>query len=169
MHPRSTPTRLPRWGPRGWLRCSSLKYSRYSRSSRLAIGAPRPSRCDGRHSPRAARGFAWRNWNVRSCAPTSATSRPASWSVERRECCERWFGCEDVVDRRLLSQSHRETEAGGRRVGTAHAREREDRWEKRPGPQRSHIEHRPVPACQLQFASARVSRGWRCPRIVQDS
>src|SRR6266542_2571995 len=24
-----------------WLRCSSLKYSRYSRSSRLAIGAPR--------------------------------------------------------------------------------------------------------------------------------
>ena len=28
------------------LRCSSLKYSRYSRSSRLASGAPRPSRCD---------------------------------------------------------------------------------------------------------------------------
>src|SRR5438445_798374 len=52
MHPRSTPTRLPRWGPR-WLRCSSLKYSRYSRSSRLAIGAPRPSRCDARLSPRA--------------------------------------------------------------------------------------------------------------------
>src|SRR6185436_15266828 len=25
----------------GWLRCSSLKYSRYSRSSRLAIRAPR--------------------------------------------------------------------------------------------------------------------------------
>src|SRR5712691_5725103 len=36
-----------------WLRCSSLKYSRYSRSSRLAIGAPRPSRCDARLSPRA--------------------------------------------------------------------------------------------------------------------
>src|SRR5438445_5911805 len=52
MHPRSTPTRVPRWGPR-WLRCSSLKYSRYSRSSRLAIGAPRPSRCDARLSPRA--------------------------------------------------------------------------------------------------------------------
>jgi len=38
------------------LRCSSLKYSRYSRSSRLAGGAPRPSRCDARLSPRAARG-----------------------------------------------------------------------------------------------------------------
>src|SRR6266850_2576856 len=62
IHPRSTPTRLPRWGPR-WLRCSSLKYSRYSRSSRLAIGAPRPSRCDARLSPRAVRhrttAFVW--------------------------------------------------------------------------------------------------------------
>src|SRR5438093_103949 len=37
-----------------WLRCSSLKYSRYSRSSRLAGGAPRPSRCDARLSPRPA-------------------------------------------------------------------------------------------------------------------
>src|SRR3989475_6159690 len=37
------------------LRCSSLKYSRYSRSSRLAGGAPRPSRCDARLSPRAVR------------------------------------------------------------------------------------------------------------------
>ena len=37
------------------LRCSSLKYSRYSRSSRLAGGAPRPSRCDARLSQRAAR------------------------------------------------------------------------------------------------------------------
>src|SRR5207237_626953 len=37
------------------LRCSSLKYSRYSRSSRLAGGAPRPSRCDARLSPRAAK------------------------------------------------------------------------------------------------------------------
>src|SRR5881409_250246 len=36
------------------LRCFSLKYSRYSRSSRLAGGAPRPSRCDARLSPRAA-------------------------------------------------------------------------------------------------------------------
>src|SRR2546429_1455950 len=40
-HPSSTPTRLPRRGPRGWLRCSSLTYSRYARSSRLAIRAPR--------------------------------------------------------------------------------------------------------------------------------
>src|SRR5438874_558334 len=39
--------------PRG-LRCSSLKYSRYSRPSRLARGAPRTSRCDGRVSPRTA-------------------------------------------------------------------------------------------------------------------
>src|ERR1700704_423271 len=38
-----------------WLRCSFLKYSRYSRSSRLARGAPRPSRCDARLSPRAAK------------------------------------------------------------------------------------------------------------------
>jgi type I restriction enzyme S subunit len=41
------------------LRCSSLKYSRYSRSSRLAGGAPRPSRCDARLSPRAANGWTW--------------------------------------------------------------------------------------------------------------
>src|ERR1700716_2710532 len=34
------------------LRCSSLKYSRYSRSSRLAGRAPRPSRCDAGLSPR---------------------------------------------------------------------------------------------------------------------
>jgi hypothetical protein len=40
-HPSSTPTRLPRWGPRLWLRCSSLRYSRYPQSSRLAIRAPR--------------------------------------------------------------------------------------------------------------------------------
>src|SRR5947208_6556253 len=40
-HPSSTPTRLPRRGPRGWRRCSSLTYSRYARSSRLAIRAPR--------------------------------------------------------------------------------------------------------------------------------
>src|SRR5712691_2724739 len=95
MHPCPTPTRLPRWGPRRRLRCSSLKYSRYchptaqttrgggpgSRSSafvrgtlsqrrtsakprrslggggsRLAGGAPRPSRCDARLLPRAAKG-----------------------------------------------------------------------------------------------------------------
>ena len=37
-----------------WRRCSSLKYSRYSRSSRLAGGAPRRSRCDAGVSPRAA-------------------------------------------------------------------------------------------------------------------
>src|SRR5438034_7412224 len=55
MHPRPTPTRLPRWGPRRGLRCSSFKYWRYSQSSRLARGAPRPSRCDARLSPRAAR------------------------------------------------------------------------------------------------------------------
>ena len=35
-------------------RCSSLKYSRYSRSSRLAGGAPHSSRCDARLPPRAA-------------------------------------------------------------------------------------------------------------------
>src|SRR2546428_8362907 len=44
MHPSSTPTRLPRWGPRGWLRCSSFTYSRYAHSSRLAIRAPRRPR-----------------------------------------------------------------------------------------------------------------------------
>src|SRR5712691_8155087 len=38
-----------------WLRCSSLKYSRYSRSSRLASRAHRRPRCDAGLSPRAAR------------------------------------------------------------------------------------------------------------------
>jgi hypothetical protein len=33
--------------------CSSLTYCRCARSSRLAAGAPRPSRCDARLSPRA--------------------------------------------------------------------------------------------------------------------
>src|SRR5262245_36371886 len=37
-----------------WRRCSSFKYSRYSRSSRLATRAPRPSRCDAGLSPWAA-------------------------------------------------------------------------------------------------------------------
>ena len=55
MHPGSTPTRVPRWGPRGWLRCFSLKYSRYSRSSRLASRAPHRSRCDDGVAPRAAK------------------------------------------------------------------------------------------------------------------
>ena len=32
---------MPRWGPRVWRRCASLKYSRYSRSARLASRAPR--------------------------------------------------------------------------------------------------------------------------------
>ena len=30
----------------GWLRCSSLTYAQYARSSRLASRAPRRSRCD---------------------------------------------------------------------------------------------------------------------------
>ena len=37
-----------------WRRCSSLKYTRYSRSSRLASRAHRPARCNGRLAPRAA-------------------------------------------------------------------------------------------------------------------
>src|SRR5262245_47373869 len=41
------------------LRCSSIKYCRYSQSSRLAIRAPRPSRCDAGLPPRAARLFPW--------------------------------------------------------------------------------------------------------------
>ena len=36
-----------------WRRCSSRKYSPYSRSSRLARRAPRPSRCHAGPSPRA--------------------------------------------------------------------------------------------------------------------
>src|ERR671919_770919 len=36
------------------LRCSSLTYSRYARSSRLAGGAPRPARCYARLLPRTA-------------------------------------------------------------------------------------------------------------------
>jgi hypothetical protein len=44
----------PAMHPR-WLRCSFLRYSRYSRSSRLASGAPHRSRCSPGLSPRAAR------------------------------------------------------------------------------------------------------------------
>src|SRR5947208_6602957 len=71
LHPVSTPTRLPRWGPRFWLRCSSLKYSRYSRSSRLAIRAHRRPRCSGGLPPRTAdvgvrASAAWRTISVRA-------------------------------------------------------------------------------------------------------
>src|SRR5712691_6114055 len=38
-----------------WLRCSSLKYFRYSRSSRLASRAHHRPRCDAGLSPRAVR------------------------------------------------------------------------------------------------------------------
>jgi len=68
MHPLPTPTRLPRWGPRRGLRCSSFKYWRYSQSSRLARGAPRPSRCDARLSPRAASSRRGRSRRSRICA-----------------------------------------------------------------------------------------------------
>ena len=44
----------PAMHPR-WRRCSSLNYTRYSQSSRLAIGAPRRSRCSPGLSPRAVR------------------------------------------------------------------------------------------------------------------
>ena len=37
-----------------WRRCSALKYVRYSRLSRLAIAAPRPSRCHAPLVPRTA-------------------------------------------------------------------------------------------------------------------
>jgi len=68
MHPLPTPTRLPRWGPRRGLRCSSFKYWRYSQSSRLARGAPRPCRCDARLSPRAASSRRGRSRRSRICA-----------------------------------------------------------------------------------------------------
>jgi hypothetical protein len=56
MHPHSTPPRRKHAvGAPGWRRCSSFKYSRYSQSSRLASGAPRPPRCDAGLAPRAAR------------------------------------------------------------------------------------------------------------------
>src|SRR5438105_1489605 len=54
MHPASIPARVPRWGPRNWRRCSSLKYSRYSRSSRLASRARRRSRCNNAVAPQTA-------------------------------------------------------------------------------------------------------------------
>ncbi len=68
--------------PRG-LRCSSLKYSRYSRSSRLAREAPRPSRCDARLSPRAVKlpegcttTSGWRGGSRRWNGVTLLISRP---------------------------------------------------------------------------------------------
>ncbi len=57
----SARTRNPWWKCRcirrtmhpAWRRCSSVEYSRYSPSSRLASRAPRPSRCDAALPPRA--------------------------------------------------------------------------------------------------------------------
>jgi hypothetical protein len=68
--------------PRG-LRCSSIKYRRYSQSSRLAREAPHPSRCDARLPPRAAMAGLWRS----RCSgghpehPDKTRSRGLSWNA----------------------------------------------------------------------------------------
>jgi hypothetical protein len=46
------PSRNSRAGHPGWRRCSSLKYSRYSHSSRLASRAPRSGTCASHHVSR---------------------------------------------------------------------------------------------------------------------
>src|ERR1700704_609420 len=91
MHPRPTPTRVPRCGPRGRLRCFSLKYSRYSRSSRLASEAPRPSRCDARLSPRAAGAFMTEGSTGETVFVESA-ARLHFGVLDLRGSFGRWFG-----------------------------------------------------------------------------
>src|SRR6266852_3707459 len=61
------------------LRCSSLKYSRYSRSSRLAREAPRPSRCDARLSPRAVNGASMEEYELYLIRHGVAEERGEAW------------------------------------------------------------------------------------------
>src|SRR3989442_15435624 len=78
------------------LRCSSLKYSRYSRSSRLAGGAPRPSRCDARLSPRAVKGGRCRiasrvEFHYANGMHPLATSAPINTSTLDRDALIAWY------------------------------------------------------------------------------
>src|SRR5712691_13543492 len=77
-------------------RCSSLKYSRYSRSSRLASGAPRPSRCDARLSPRAANLVG--PWS-RECRG----GRPTAGRVDRRRTVGRRLSTDVACQPKLLA------------------------------------------------------------------
>ena len=65
-----------RAGHPGWLRCSSLTYSRYARSSRLAIRAPRSGTYATNHGDRtlAARGESPPAFG-RRCIPTPTPTR----------------------------------------------------------------------------------------------
>jgi hypothetical protein len=65
--------------PPAWLRCSSLKYSRYSRSSRPASRAPHPPRCDAGLPPRAVKR------NRRCCRCNGRRMRRPTVSAESRE------------------------------------------------------------------------------------
>src|SRR3989475_6277593 len=78
------------------LRCSSLKYSRYSRSSRLAGGAPRPSRCDARLSPRAVKGGRCRiasrfEFHYANGMHPLAASAPINTSTLDRDALVAWY------------------------------------------------------------------------------
>ena len=82
-------------------RCSSLKYSRYYRSSRLAIRAPRPSRCNAGLAPRAA-----------STRTEVANSEPASSRFARhcrgtRDLCGSRLRRDDSISRISMSVDSR--------------------------------------------------------------
>src|SRR5205814_105972 len=104
MHPQATPTRLPRWGPRRRLRCSSLKYSRYSRSSRLACGAPRPSRCDARLSPRAVKVFSACSASNVAFLHKLFSAGPWADVVSGFSAARRGVAAHDVVERIALDR-----------------------------------------------------------------
>jgi outer membrane protein len=111
----------PWWNPRcirrpmhpASLRCSSLKNSPYSRSSRLAIRAPRPSRCDAGVPPRAARGSGWATLAVFLAAAAPGVARAQDQPVQPVLTLS-------LADARAraLETSHRLAEARAREAAT---------------------------------------------------
>ena len=102
-HPFSTPTRVPRWGPRVWRRCSALKYSRYSRASRLASRAPRSGK-----------------------SVTEFRTRATGSKLDRDSHYFRVDGVRRAGRRRPVGRRHRP--CGRRRVGPCRLRRSVDDW-----------------------------------------
>ena len=143
--------------PRG-LRCSSLKYSRYSRSSRLAREAPRPSRCDATLSPRAASRCAW------SCVGLASRIARNCWvERERRFCVQsvkflsrlRWGLLSDLTDSKpthILTRRHAREAAssyGRKSSKPTHGRFWEDRAHRRPHRGRERRSRSCNPGCRF--------------------
>ena len=91
------PSHNSRAGHPAWLRCSSLKYAQYSRSSRLAVRAPRSGTYATHHASRglAARRDVFELQVLQQSVQVRADSGRAAWP--RRHSCHpsEWVASED--------------------------------------------------------------------------